>query len=492
MTAATPPSSTDPRRYGLVDVTLRDAHQCLWSTRMTTAMMTPILSAIDRVGYEFINILGGAVFDVQVRYLHENPWQRVGLLCERLSTPCDGLTRGQSLYTFELFPDDLVELNSKVLARRGLKVLTVYDALNDMRNIESSVRSAHDSGMRVNAMVVYTLSPVHTDAYYAERVRELVALRADFVSVKDPTGLLTPDRAETLFPVIVAAAGGIPLQLHMHCQSALAVQVHEVAMRAGFRYGHTAASPLANGASLPAAEEVDDRARALGLATGIDRGALAEVSGYFAVLAEREGKPRGEVAVCDPALYEHQVPGGMISNLRSQLAAIGMESRLPEILAEAGQVRRDLGYPILVSPFAQYIVTQAVLNVVQGERYKTIPDEVRRYAMGFYGRLAAAPSEEFLAKARLSASDISDGRAAARLAPALPRLRRELGASATDEDLLLAAFYDRSLLEPLNKPQPEYAFSTTPVMELVRFIESRRDVQQARIRFAGTEITLTA
>jgi pyruvate/oxaloacetate carboxyltransferase len=480
------------KHYGLVDVTLRDAHQCLWSTRMTTPMMTPILSRIDDVGYDYINILGGAVFDVQVRYLQENPWERIGLLCDRLRTPCDGLTRGQSLYTFELFSDDIVELNSKVLARRGLKVLTVYDALNDMRNIESSVRSAHDCGMQVNAMMVYTLSPVHTDAYYVERTRELVALKSDFISVKDPTGLLTPERAETLFPAVVAAAGGIPLQLHMHSQSGLASLVHEVAMRHGFRYGHTASEPLANGASHPSTEEIDDRARAMGFTTGIDRKALADVSGYFGLVAERADKPRGEIAAYDPALYEHQVPGGMISNLRSQLAVMRMEHRMPEILEEAARVRKDLGYPILVSPFAQYIITQSVLNVVQGERYKTIPDEVRKYAMGFYGRLAASPSEEFLSKANIRKEDLSVSRAGADLAPTLPKLRRELGGSASDEDLLLAAFYDRSLLEPLKAAQAPYRFSTTPLLELVRCLESRKDVRQARIKFAGTEITLGA
>lgn len=490
--AQEPAAGNGDRRYGLVDVTLRDAHQCLWSTRMTTSEMTPILSRIDEVGYEYINILGGAVFDVQVRFLKENPWERVGLLCERFRTPCDGLTRGQSLYTFELFPDDIVELNSKVLARRGLKVLTVYDALNDNRNIESSVRSAHEAGMLVNAMMTYTLSPVHTDAYYVERTRELVALKSDFISVKDPTGLLTPERAKTLFPAVIAAADGIPLQLHMHTQSGLATQVHEVAMLNGFRYGHTASEPLANGASHPATEEIDDHARAMGFTTGIDRRALADVSGYFGILAEREGRPRGKVQAYDPALYEHQVPGGMISNLRSQLATMRMEHRLPEILDEATRVRKDLGYPILVSPFAQYIITQSVLNVVQGERYKTIPDEVRKYAMGGYGRLAAQPSDEFLEKAGLHGNEITAIRAGADLEPALPKLRRELGASASDEDLLLAAFYDRSLIEPLKVAPAPYRFSTTPLMEMMLFIESRTDVHQARVKFCDTEITLTS
>ena len=492
MTSAATTTTSSGRDYGLIDVTLRDAHQCLWSTRMTTPMMTPILSRLDAVGYSFVNILGGAVFDVQVRFLHENPWQRVGILCEHLKTPCDGLTRGQSLYTFELFADDVVALNSKVLARRGLSVLTVYDALNDMRNIESSLRSGHAEGMRVNAMIVYALSPVHDDAYFVARTRELVALRADFISIKDPTGLLTPKRAETLFPAVAAAAKGIPLQLHTHSQSALAPLVHEVAMRSGFRYGHTAVEPLANGASLPAAEEIDDRARALGFATGVDRAALADVNGYFALLAEREDKPRGEVATYDPALYEHQVPGGMISNLRSQLAAMRMEDRMPEILEETARVRKDLGYPILVSPFAQYIVTQSVLNVVQGERYKTIPDEVRKYAMGFYGRLAAPPSAEFMAKARIDPRDVSTARPGDSIAPALPALRKRFGPGASDEDLLLAAFYEPALLEPLRAPMPACRFETTPMMELVRYVESRRDIREARIRFAGTEITLSA
>ena len=249
-------SSSGTKRFDFIDVTLRDAHQCLWSTRMTTAMMTPILGAIDRAGYAYINILGGAVFDVCVRYLHENPWDRIGLLCEHLTTPCDALTRAQSLYTFELFPDDIVALNSHALARRGIKVLTVYDALNDNRNLESSVRSAHEVGMKVNAMMTYTLSPVHTDAYYVERTRELVALDVDFMSIKDPTGLLTPERGRTLFPAVVQAAGNIPLQMHSHCQSGLSPEVYEIAIKSGFRFGYTATEPLANGASLPATEDI--------------------------------------------------------------------------------------------------------------------------------------------------------------------------------------------------------------------------------------------
>ena len=485
------PSAQD-RRFDFIDVTLRDAHQCLWSTRMTTAIMTPILGAIDAAGYAVINILGGAVFDVCVRYLQENPWERIGLLCERLATPCDGLTRGQSLYTFELFPDDIVALNSHVLARRGVEVLTVYDALNDNRNVESSVRSGHEAGMKVNAMVTYTLSPVHTDAYYVERVNELRALDVQFISVKDPTGLLTPERARTLCPALVQAAGTIPMQMHSHCQSGLAPEVYEIAMRTGFRLGYTATQPLGNGASLPATEDVLGRARRAGFATSMNDAALADIAGYFDWICEREGKPRGEIATYDPALYDHQIPGGMISNLRFQLETMKLSHRLPEILEEVGRVRRDLGYPIIVSPFAQYVVTQATLNVVQGERYKTIPDEIRKYARGYYGRVAAPLAPEFLERANIRDREYVTEAPSAHLEPWIRRLRRELGPSAGDEDVLLAAFYDRKLIEPLRNPVPECRFRTTPLAELVGFLAARHDIGYARIRFAGADMTVVA
>jgi pyruvate/oxaloacetate carboxyltransferase len=485
-------TSAPSRRFDFIDVTLRDAHQCLWSTRMTTATMTPILGAIDRAGYAFINILGGAVFDVCVRYLQENPWDRIGLLCDRLTTPCDALTRGQSLYTFELFPDDIVALNSHALARRGVEVLTVYDALNDNRNIASSVRSGHEAGMKVNAMITYTLSPVHTDAYYVERARELVALGVEFISVKDPSGLITPARARTLCPALVQAAGDIPMQMHSHCLSGLGPEVYEIAMQAGFRLGYTATRPLANGASLSATEDVLDRARRLGFATGMSDGALAEIAGYFDWVCERDGKPRGEIATYDPALYDHQIPGGMISNLRYQLETMALSHRLPEILEEATRVRHDLGYPIVVSPFAQYIVTQATLNVVQGERYKTIPDEIRKYARGYYGRLAATPSPEFLERAGIDATDYVTEAPAAHLEPWIPRLRGELGTGARDEDVLLAAFYDRKLIEPLRNPVPDCRFRTTPLCELVGFLAGRNDIGYARVRFAGTDMMIAA
>ena len=479
-------------RMRFVDVTLRDAHQCLWSTRMTTAMMAPILGTLDRVGYDVINVIGGAVFDVCVRYLHENPWRRVEMLCKRLATPVDALTRGQSLYTFELFPDDIVELNARVLARLGVKVFTVYDALNDNRNIESSVRAGKAAGMKVNGWMTYTLSPAHTDAYYVARAHELVKLGVDYLCVKDPTGLLTPERGRTLFPALVKAAGGVPMQLHSHCQSGLAPEVYTVAMRSGFEYGYTALEPLGNGASLPATQEINARALSLGMKTAIDAHAMREASRYFEWITVREGKPRGEVARYDPALYEHQIPGGMISNLVYQLQTMGIEHRLPEIMEEAARVRRDLGYPIVVSPFAQFIITQSVLNVVQGERYRTIPDEVRKYACGYYGKLAAEPSPEFLERAKIRPEERVSEAPAAHIEPWIPELRKRLGTQVSDEDLLLHAFYGEKLLAPLRDPVPECRERTTPLYELVKWLHDRRDIRRARIRFAGAEISFAS
>ena len=196
------------RPVKFIDLTMRDGHQCLWSTRMTSAQIAPALRLADQIGFSALNIMGGAVFDVMVRFLAENPWQRMRYIADHTTTPLDALTRGISLYTFEMFPDDVIELNSKVLVDCGVSILTVYDALNDNDNIVSSVNSARRYGLQVNAMITYALSPVHSDDYFVARLKELSALKVDTISVKDPTGLLTPDRAASLFPKLVAAAEG--------------------------------------------------------------------------------------------------------------------------------------------------------------------------------------------------------------------------------------------------------------------------------------------
>jgi oxaloacetate decarboxylase alpha subunit len=434
------------------------------------------------------------VFDVCVRYLRESPWSRMRMATQRLRrTPVNVWMRGASLFTFAFFPADVVSATVQHLAECGVRHLTTYDALNDNRNLESSVRAARRAGLGVTGAVVYTLSPVHTDAYFQARARELVALGVDRICLKDPSGLLTPQRIRSLAPALLAAAPQVPLELHSHCLSGLAPRVYRDALEAGVTFFHTAVGPLANGASLPPAEAFDGHARARGFATGIARERLADMAAYFAWVALREDKPTGVPATLDPRMYEHQVPGGMISNLRTQLAAAGLEHRLTEILDEVARVRHDLGYPIMVSPFAQFLITQATLNVVQQERYRTIPDELRKYALGHYGRAAGPLDAGFLERAVGRDVPLTDA-PAARVPDALPRLRAARGPQAGMDEILLAAYYDdanvAAVLAAERDRVPAHRFGTTPLLELVDYLHRCSDVDSARVAVSGVNVAI--
>jgi oxaloacetate decarboxylase alpha subunit len=463
-----------------IDTTLRDAHQCLWATRMTTAMMLPIADHLDRAGFEAIDLEGGAVFDVCVRYLREDPWERMRIMSRAITrTPLIIMTRGQSLFTFEFFSDDVVELTAQRIAANGIRYHTPYDALNDIRNLIVPVRAAKEAGLYVDAGIVYTLSPVHTDDYYARKAKETVALGVDAVFLKDPSGLLTPERARTLIPALREAVGSLPLQLHTHCLTGLGPLAALEAIRGGIDVVHTATSVLANGASQPATEWVAKQARRMGFGVDLDLDALEPVREHFKYVAEREGKPLGTIAEYDPFHYEHHVPGGMISNLRSQLHDMAMESKLEAILEEMALVRKELGYPIIVSPFAQFVATQATLNVIGGERYKTIPDEVRRYVLGYYGELAA-PVEPNLYDRITTGERIVTERPGDLLPPTLDRVRRERGPFDSDDDLLLATFYNRDQYDALKAAGPiqrAYAVDRTPLLTLLGELGSRSDIE---------------
>ena len=381
------------RTIRLIDVTLRDAHQCLWATRMTTAMMRDLAPRLDRAGFEAIDLVGGAVFDVCVRYLRENPWERMRLVSSWVKdTPLIIHTRGQSLFTFEFFADDVVELAAERFAANGMRYHTPYDALNDMRNLEIPIRAAKRHGLYVAGGLVYTRSPVHTDTYYVSKAKQLLALGVDAAFIKDASGLLVPERVATLVPALKGQLGTKPLHLHTHCNSGLAPYVVLQAVEHGVDVVHTATSTLANGVSHSPTERVTANLRRRGHEVRIDLAPVREVAERLAYIAEKEGKPVGSPNEYDEFHYLHQCPGGMVSNLAFQLEGLGLEGRLDEILEEAWHVREDLGYPIVVSPFAQYIVTQAVLNVMgrdQGRaRYDTVPDEVRLYVRGGYGEIA--------------------------------------------------------------------------------------------------------
>lgn len=472
------------RTVSVIDVTLRDAHQCLWATRMTTAMMREIAPLLDEAGFEAIDLVGGAVFDVCVRYLHEDPWERMRILSGWVKrTPLIVHHRGQSLFTFELFADDVVELTAERILANGIRYHTTYDALNDIRNLEVPVRAAKRVGLHVVGGFVYTVSPVHTDAYYVEKIRRLVALGVDGVFLKDPSGLLTPERAATLVPAAKRVCGELPLQIHTHCLSGLAPYVLVRAIEYGADVVHTATSTLANGASHPATEVFVENARHDGFRVEVDLAKVAAVAERLRYIAEREEKPVGAPLEYDAFHFHHQVPGGMISNLKSQLATLGIEQRLEEILEEAGHVRADLGYPIVVSPFAQFIITQAVLNVMGKERYATVPDEVRKYVLGHYGEIAGPIEPELYDRITNGAEPVS-GRPAALLPPALPGVRRERGPFASDDDLLLACYYGEREYRALKEAGPirtDYPLASTPLVTLIKEIAARRDIASFRL-----------
>ena len=436
----------------VIDVTLRDGQQSLWATRMTNAMFLPYVHRMDEMGFDWIDLVGGAVFDVCVRYLREDPWRRMRLAAERVTkTPLNVWTRGQSLFTFEFFPDDIVELTIRRCAANGMARYTCYDALNDVRNIELSIRVARESGMFASGHLVYTVSPVHTDEYYRGVARAIAGLGVDSVGIKDPSGLLTPERARTLVPAVRSAIGGLPLEMHTHCRSGLGELVCLESVPLGVDIVHTGIRPLACGDALPDGRYVVERLKEAGYGIRLDDRDLEEMEEYFTGVALRYDKPMGKPLRYDPFLYHHQVPGGMISNLRSQLRDMDMEDCLDAVLEEAGQVREDLGYPILVSPFAQFVITQAVINVVQKERYATIPDEVARYVFGHYGTPPGPISPRVLDRAAATGKDhepMTD-RPGALVPPWIERLRKERGPFESDDDLLLHAFYQPSQLEPL-------------------------------------------
>lgn len=468
------------RRVGLVDVTLRDAHQCLWATRMTTAMMGPIAPLLDRAGFAAIDLVGGAVFDVCVRFLREDPWERMRLVSGWVTrTPLMVMTRGQSLFTFACFPDDVVALTAERIFANGCRVQTPYDALNDMRNLAVPVAAGKRAGLVVVGGVVYTLSPVHTDAYYERKIRELVALGVDGVYLKDPSGLLTPERAATLIPRARAGCGALPLHLHSHCLTGLAPATALRAAALGVDLIHSATSPLAHGASHPPTEQLVRNLARRGYATGIDLAPVEAAAERLRYIARREGKPLGAIAEYDAFHYEHQMPGGMISNLRVQLEGLGIAARLPEILEEAARVRAELGYPIIVSPFAQFVITQAVLNVLGRERYATVPDEVRKYVLGHYGEIAG-PIDPVI-RDRITRGAASVGaRPGDLLEPGLPGLRRARGPFASDDDLLLAAFYAEGEIRALKTAgaiDTRYPLAATPLQTLVREIALRPDIR---------------
>ena len=445
----------------IIDTTLRDAPQCLWATRMTTAMMMPVAEKIDRAGFGRLDLAAAIQFDVCVRYLKENPWERFRLLREKIvRTPLMATVRGRSLVSFDILPDDVIELWTERLVANGFRVVCAMDGLNDIDNLVVSLKLAKALGATTEASLAYSLSPVHTDEHYASAAQDAIRkIGVDIVKIRDAGGLLTPDRVKTLVPALKRVLGDKKLALHSHCLTGLAPLVYLEAVKLGVDEVATSIAPLANGPAQPATQTFVRNARDLGFEVGVDLELANEIGEHFRRVAEQEGLPLGVPAEYDEFHFTHQVPGGMLTNLKFQLEQAGLSDRFDAVLGECARVREELGWPIMITPFSQLVGTQAVLNVVQGERYGVVPNEVKKYALGHYGKLLAPVQPDVLDRiVENGSSEITA--TPAPLEPAVPTLRKKYPGQSDDERLLRFMFAGNQVdqMNAAGSMQTEYVF----------------------------------
>ncbi|MCL2182156.1 MAG: pyruvate carboxylase subunit B [Chitinispirillia bacterium] len=417
---------TEDLRHGIplriTDTTLRDAHQSLWATRMRTGDILKIIDVIDNVGYYTLEAWGGATFDVCLRFLREDPWERLRLIKSKArNTPVQMLLRGQNLVGYRNYADDVVDRFVALACRNGVDIFRVFDALNDTRNLEAAIKAVKKHGGHAQGTLAYTISPVHTVDKYVQYAREQAALGIDSICIKDMAGILSPIMAERLVTALYDEFGAdLPIQLHCHATSGMAVSAYVEGARAGAGAIDCSISSMAGAASQPPVETMVAIFSETNYSAKLDIEALDTAAKYFAALAERRCAAPPPAMSIDPGILIHQIPGGMISNFRSQLQMQKALDRLPEVLDEVSRVREDLGYPPLVTPTSQIVGTQAVMNILSGERYKMVPKEVKDYVMGLYGR-SPAPIDKGIIKKILGNEKPINYRPADKIEPMLPK-----------------------------------------------------------------------
>ena len=431
-------------RVRITDTTLRDAHQSLWATRMRTDDILKIAEKIDEAGYYSLECWGGATFDVCMRFLRENPWERlrrIKKVCRK--TPLQMLLRGQNLLGYKHYPDDIVERFIALACENGMDIFRVFDALNDPRNLEQAVKCVKKYGGHAQGTICYTTSPVHTIPAYVALAKEQVAMGIDSLCIKDMAGILTPGAARELVGALVKALPDLPIQVHSHMTSGMAAAMYMAAVEAGAGCVDTAISTMSSFSSQPPTESMVAILESEGYDTGLDLGKLAEINAYFkGVKAKRQPASSAKVEPVDAGVLVHAIPGGMISNLRSQLAQQDALDRLPEVLEELPKTRADMGYPPLVTPTSQIVGVQSVLNVLSGKRYSMVTDETKRYAAGYYGR-TPAPIEPKLRKKLMGGLKPITCRPADLLKPGLAAAAAELPPNTIkgEEDILSYALF---------------------------------------------------
>ena len=427
------------RKVQFVETVLRDANQSLIATRLPFEKFEPMLETIDKAGYYAAECWGGATFDVCLRYLNEDPWERLRKIRAKMpNTKLQMLLRGQNVLGYSHYPDDFVKLFVQKAVENGIDVIRIFDALNDVNNLKVAMEATVKAGAIASGTISYTTSPVHTHAKYVEMVKELKEMGASTICIKDMAGIMGPQEAYDLVSAIKDAVD-MPIDLHTHSTTGLAFMTYLKAVEAGVDIIDTAISPMSGGTSQPATETLAYALRQLGYEVDLDDACTKKMADYFKGVRDdfvKDGTLMPKSMATDTQCLTYQIPGGMLSNLLSQLKQMNALDKFDEALLETPKVRKDLGYPPLVTPTSQMVGVQAVTNVLVGERYKKVSKEVKAYCRGEYGR-TPAPIDEDVKKLILGDEKPIEGRYADSLAPIVEPTREKLGDLAkTDEDVL--------------------------------------------------------
>lgn len=412
----------------ITETALRDGHQSLIATRMRTDEMLPIIEMMDRAGYHSLEMWGGATFDTCLRFLDEDPWERLRLIKSKLkNTKLQMLLRGQNILGYKNYADDVVEEFVRLSVKNGIDIIRIFDALNDLRNIETAVRTAKKYGVHAQGTVVYTTSPVHNIELYVELAKKVQEMGCDSLCIKDMSGILAPYYGYELIKALKKNID-IPIQLHTHFTSGMTDMTYLKAIEAGVDIIDTAMSPFGLGTSQPPTEPMVATLKGTEYDTGLDLDLLCEIAAYFRSIKDKyiaNGTLDPNVFNIDTNVLTYQVPGGMLSNLMSQLKQANAMDKYDEVLKEIPRVRADLGYPPLVTPSSQFVGTQAVFNVISGSRYKMIPNEVKDYVSGRYGKPSVPISEE-IKKIIIGDEEVITCRPADLIEPQLEALKEEM------------------------------------------------------------------
>jgi oxaloacetate decarboxylase alpha subunit len=497
------------RPVKITDTTLRDAHQSLWATRMTIGDMLPILPVMDSVGYWSLEVWGGATFDAALRFLDENPWERLRTIKSHCpKTPLQMLLRGQNLVGYRHYSDEIVTRFVHASKRNGIHVFRVFDALNDIRNVEVSARAIKECGGHFEGAISYTVSPVHTLDSYVDYAKKLADLGADTICIKDMAGMLTPYRTEKMVKALVSEVG-LPVHVHCHYIGGMAPMNYLKAVEAGADIIDTAVVSLAFGNSQPAGEMIVAALKESEFDTGLDLDLLFEIAHYWEGVRERKKLLRGITTLLSMEVFSHQVPGGMMSNLVSQLEIQKAGDRLPDVLTEIPRVRAEVGYPPLVTPMSQIVGTQAVLNVLTGKRWSVIPREMKDYVRGYYGKAPGPMDRDIVAKVLGGEEPIpADVRPGSLVTTTYDEMAAEIGELAkSEEDVLMYALFPVEarqyltahkegaesavfmLSGEINAFREDESVDVNQIRELIKIVEAS-DINEVVVEENGATVTV--